>query len=395
MRFMKLSIGILLLAALVYVVVTALQSPAPDVEVASARLGPLAVHVSEEGRTRVRDRFVISAPITGRLIRTSVRPGDTVKRGATVMRMLPSPVDRRTLAQDRAKLDSVLAEKQAADARVGQALAALDQARRAHKRVDELSEQGIKAAQDREQIELDEAMREKELEAARYAAQAVAFEVEAVRASLLAAESATGDASASVTVVSPIGGTVLRVLEESERVVAAGTPLIEVGDPSRLEIVVDILSTDATRVRPGSPMRATPAAGLRELEARVRTVEPSAFTKVSPLGIEEQRVNVIGDFLKAPEGIGDGYRVDVDIEVWKSDRVLKVPGSALFRVGSDWALFVVQQDVAIRKIVKTGHHGTSEVEVVEGLQEGDVVIVHPGDQVHDGGAVNVRTRLPD
>jgi HlyD family secretion protein len=190
--------------------------------------------------------------------------------------------------------------------------------------------------------------------------------------------------SACFHVLSPINGRVLRVLEESQRIVPAGLPLLVVGDPSRLEIVVDVLSTDAVRIRPGATLFVEDWGGEQALEARVRRVEPSGFTKTSALGVEEQRVNVIADLLEPAPGLGDGYRVEARIVVWEADNVLRVPASALFRQGQRWSVFVLDAGRARLRAVDVGERGTLQVQVLGGLSEGERVVVHPSDRVADG-----------
>lgn len=236
----------------------------------------------------------------------------------------------------------------------------------------------------REQAELSEETLARDLESARFAARAAIFDVEAARAALLSAGAdRRNGAAAQVVVRAPVAGRVLRVHQESERSVAAGTPLLEIGDPASLEIVLDLLSEDAVKVRPGAPALVDGGDG-RQLPARIRTVEPSAFTKISALGVEEQRVNVIADFSEPPGRLGDGYRVEASIMVWEGKDVLKVPGSALFRRGSAWSVFVVEGGRARGQDVKVGHRNATEAEILKDLQPGAVVILHPNDRIGDG-----------
>jgi HlyD family secretion protein len=218
------------------------------------------------------------------------------------------------------------------------------------------------------------------LQAAQSRAAAAAHQVEQARAALLAA----GPGS-TLALRSPVCGRILAVPERSERVVVAGTPLVEVGDCSQLEIIVDILTTDAAAVRLGALMLVEPwSDGRPALEARVRRVEPAAFTKISALGVEEQRVNVIADFVTRPDGLGDGFRLEARIVVWEGADVLKVPSSALFRAGEQWAVFVVVDGRARLRTVDMGHRNPSEAEITDGLAAGDVVVRHPSDRVADG-----------
>ena len=192
------------------------------------------------------------------------------------------------------------------------------------------------------------------------------------------------DGAPCIDVRSPVAGHVLRVHEESERIVAAGTPLLEVGDPGDIEVVVDVLSADAVRIRPGAPVAIEDWGGEQPLEARVRLVEPSGFTKVSALGVEEQRVNVVADFVDGPGALGDGYRVEARVVVWEAPDVVRVPGSALFRRGDAWHVFVVERGTARLRRVEVGHRGSFEAELLAGLEPGERVVLHPSDRVQDG-----------
>lgn len=382
--------GAVVVALLVFVL-----RPAPvRVAVAPVQRGRLQVTVEEQGRTRVRDRFVVAAPIAGRVARLAFDAGDSVAQGAVVARMNPLPLDRRAHAEATARLAAAEAQQRAADAQVAEASAALEQARRTGARARHLGKAGTIAAEERELAELAETAREKELDAATFAARAAAFNVEAARAALLAPGGETHQEfvgaceaqqdGACIELRSPVTGQVLRIPEKSERVVAAGTPLLELGDASSLEVVVDVLSADAVKVTPGALMLLEDWGGDAPLQARVRLVEPSAFVKLSALGVEEQRVNVIGDFVASPVPLADGYRVEARIVVWERDGVVKIPSSALFRRGSEWNVFVVDGGRARRRAVHIGQRGTTEVEVLGGLEEDTPVVLHPSDQVDDG-----------
>lgn len=387
-------LGVAAAAACVAVLLLVLLRPRPvRVDVAPVQRGALQVTVDEEGYTRVRDRFVITAPIAGRVARLTLDAGDPVERGTVVARMQPLPLDPRSRAEATARLEAAVAQQRAADAQVEQARAALEQAQRTGARARHLGTRGTIAAEERELAELAETARQKELEAAIFAARAAAFNVEAARAALMA----PGDRSSQELVAaceaeegtclelrSPVGGQVLRVPEKSERVVAAGTPLLELGDAGALEIVVDVLSADAAQVKPGALMLIEDWGGVQSLRARVRLVEPSGFMKLSALGVEEQRVNVIADFETTPVPVADGYRVEARIVVWEAADVMKVPTSALFRRDGAWCVFVVDGGRARRRAIEIGQRGALEAQVLQGLDAGARVIVHPSDQVEDG-----------
>lgn len=385
-----IALGVLAAAAAYW-----LLRPAPiAVDVAAVRRDALRVTVDEEGETRVRQRYLVAAPTSGRLRRIEVDEGQTVARDAVVARIEPAPLDPRDLAAARARLEAADATEHAANASVRRAEAALAQAKRDAARAEDLHRAGTLSTDAHEKAKLAEISAMQESEAARFAADAAVHEVEAARAALLATSApapsdprAPDEACAGgpcVAARAPVSGQVLRIFEESERIVAAGTPLVEIGDPASLEIVVDILSTDAVRVTPGARVVIEDWGGAGALDASVRQVEPSAFTKVSALGVEEQRVNVIAD-LRAPEPrLGDRYRVEARIVIWEGADVLQVPASALFRHGPAWAVFVVEGGAARLREVEVGHQAAFDAEIVRGLDVGERVILHPSDRVHDG-----------
>lgn len=363
------------------------------VEVAAVSRGPMEVTIDEEGETRIEPRYVAAAPISGRLLVIELQEGDPVTLGEPVATLFPSPLDPRSREQAEAALRAAQASKAEADARVAEAEAAWAKARQTLARMQEVATAGGISPEELDHHRTEAEIRHKSLEAARFRAEAARCQMEGARAALLA----TGAAGAAgevrgIEVRSPVDGRVLRVFEESERVVAAGTPLLELGNPEDLEIVVDVLSTDAVSIEPGAPMLLD-AGGGHVLEGRVRRVEPAAFTQVSPLGVEEQRVNVIGELTGSERtaALGDRYRVEARIVQWRTDDALKVPVGALFRpVASPkagWTVFVVDDGRARLRAVAVGHRNPAEAEVLEGLAEGERVILYPGDRVEEGARV--------
>ncbi|MEQ9569704.1 MAG: HlyD family efflux transporter periplasmic adaptor subunit, partial [Longimicrobiales bacterium] len=300
------------------------------VDVAEARVDTLSVAVREEGRTRARELFTVAAPVTGRLSRPSVDEGDRVERGAVLATLSQAPDDPRVQAALQAQVTAAEARVEQAGAEVDEAERVLTQARREAERRRPLAEMGALSRETMERFEEAVEQAGKRVAAARAARMAADAELERARAQRIGS-GVDEDAARTVEVRAPLSGTVLRVLEESERVVVAGTPLFEMADPGGLQIVVDVLTEDAVRVAPGNPVRVTGWGGERTLHGSVLYVEPAAFTEVSTLGVEEQRVNVIGLLDDPPEGLGVGYRVDVAIVVWQGRDVLTVPSSALFR----------------------------------------------------------------
>jgi HlyD family secretion protein len=357
------------------------------VETAVVRVGTLAVTVDEDGRTRVKDRYMVSAPLAGSIARIGLRPGDSVHQGEILARLVPlAPplLDPRSRAEARAKVA-------AAQAVLSQATTAVERARAAHafalrdaERQRVLLSRGAAAPQTAEQAELAERMRREELASAEFGRRVAASELRLAEAALARLGTRSTEEFA---VRAPVQGLVLRVLQESEGVVQPGTPLIEIGDPAALEVVVDVLTTDAVGIRPGAPVRIERWGGDSTLGGHVHRVEPSAFTRLSALGVEEQRVNVVVHLEGAPAGyaaLGDGYRVEVAIMVWEGvDRVI-VPGGGVHRQGDGWAAFVVEEGRARLRAVRIGRRNGSEAEIVHGLRAGERVVLYPTDNVLEG-----------
>jgi HlyD family secretion protein len=382
------------LAAIVTLLAVALWPRPAIVDVATATRGPLAVTVDEEGVTRVRERFIVSSPVAGRVLRIELDPGDAVKRGQPValVRAEAAPLlDERNRAEAEAAVESARAALGRARAEERRARAAVAQLHRELARVRELADSRIVSPQELDAKEAELKVAEESVNAATFAVQAAAFDVQRAQARLIPTD--TQVRGRVVTVSSPVDGVVLKRIRESESMVPAGDPLLEIGDPRRLEIVSDLLSTDAVRVKPGSRAIIEKWGGDDSLHATLRRVEPSGFTKISALGVEEQRVNVILDFddpSAACAALGDAYRVEVRIVVWESQDVLKVPTSALFRQGQQWAVYRVVQDHAQRTRVEVSHQAGQEAEIATGVAVGDRVIVHPGDTLKDGAGVRPR-----
>lgn len=383
----------ILLIAVVVVAVAAVAAfalmPTPvAVDVARVSRGPLVVTIDEDGRTRAMDRHTVSAPLAGNLLRIERQSGDRVRATDVVARLLPvtSPLlDDRSRAQTEARLRSATAARAQAESSIERARLALDLARRETARQRLLAARHTIAERVVELALFEERSREADLSAARSAARVAASDVDMVRASLGSIGSRATPTPIDVT--SPIDGVVFRVIATSAGVVPAGAPLLEVGDPERLEIVTDLLTSDAVSVRPGARVIVAGWGGERTLRGSVRRVEPSAVTRLSVLGVEEQRVDAVVDLLDPPAeraALGDGYRVSVRIVVWERSDVLRVPFDAPFRCDGGHCVLVVQGERAQRRRVRIGHRADAMVEVVAGLREGDTVVVHPGDRVADG-----------
>lgn len=371
------------LAAAGFLAYTLRPTPVP-VEVAAVERGPLRVTIDEEGRTRVRDRYVVVAPAAGRVARIALEEGAPVTRGMVVARLSAAPLDPRGREQANARLRGAEDAEQAAAAAVSEARAALDQSSRTRARAESLFARNLLSLEQREEAALAETTAVRRYQAADFTAQAAAHDVEQARAALMGA-------GGVLPLVSPVRGRVLRIPEKSERVVAAGTPLLELGDPTRLEIVVDLLSEDAVKVHPGDRMLVGDWGGDRPLEAHVRLIEPSGFTKVSALGVEEQRVHVVADLDETPPQLGDGYRVETQVVLWEGT-ALKVPASALFQDGDQWRVFVARDGRVRSRVVQIGHRNPFEVQITGGVVAGDLVVRHPTDKLADGVRVATRSR---
>lgn len=359
-----------------------------SVEIAVAERGPLQVTVDEDGITRVRHHVEISAPVAGRLQEGLVEAGDTVVRGQVVARLLPAPLDARQREQAQAALQSARALRDEADARLAQARVTLGDAERSLERAGRLAQAGAISPRELESATDRVRLAERDLEAARARLAAATQDVRAAQTALVGADPARG--APPIPLRTSIAGRVLRVFEEHDRVVPAGTPLLEIGDPSRVEVIVDVLSSDAVGIRPGARVRVRVPQG-RELRGHVTRVEPAAFVKLSPLGVEERRVNVIVELLEPAVGLGHQFEVDVSIVLWEDESVLRVPSTSLVPTDSTWAVFVVEEGRARLRQVEIGHRGAQQVEVVSGLSDGARVVRHPDERIRDGVRIDART----
>ncbi len=367
-------------------VVRALQPTPVPVEVAPVARGPMRVTVDEEARTRVRNRYVVSAPVAGRVERLDVVEGDSVSAEQVVARIFAQALDPRQREAAAARLAAARDAARAADAARAQARTALDDATRRRDRIVTLARAGGISPEERDQSEAEVVLRSHDLESANFLAQSAAHQVEEARAALAAG---TGTSSESVALHAPVAGRVLSVPERSERVTMAGEPLLVIGNPRDLEIVADVLSTDAVKLEPGDTVLVDEWGGDRALRGVVRLIEPSGFTKVSALGVEEQRVHVIADLVDPPGPLGDGYRAEVRIVIWGVADALRVPTSALFRQGDAWAVFVVDGKRVHVRTVEVGHRNPFDAEVAGGLREGERVVLHPTDQLREGVRVAI------
>jgi HlyD family secretion protein len=409
--------------------------PAPvEADLAKVTQGLIRETVDQDGKTRIRERYTVSAPLAGRLLRITLDPGDEVVAGKTILASIeprdPELLDARAVLQAEANVRAAESKLKRMTPMLEEAVAAQEFAESELTRVRN-ARQSTSGAVTESQVDsalMEYRMRSALVRSARHAEEIAQFELDQARAALLrsrpqvgsgnvdppAEDSAAEEAlpaledlsvpeapassgenggSYHFTIPSPINGRVLRVLQESGGVVTPGTNLLEVGDPSDLEVEIDVLSREAVKIKADAPVLLEHWGGSEVLHGRVRLVEPSAFTKISTLGVEEQRVNVIVDLMDPPqqrEALGDGFRVEARIVVAQAADVLKVPTSALYRVGDKWAAFHVKDGVAHETIVTLGLQNGLEAEVREGLAEGDLVVTHPGDNILDGVKVAPR-----
>ncbi len=398
-RFLTRVLFLLLLAAIVGAFVYAFRPQPVGVDFDQVVRGPMQVTIDEEGETRIRDRFVVSAPLAGRILRINLEPGDTVAAGrtpvATFLPTGPAFLDVRSQTEAEARV-------RAAEAAVDRVTANLDRVREERdfaesqlERYRELLEEGLISRESFDTAEFEARRQREAYDTAELEIRDAERAVEVAQASLVGAveDISSSETGEPITIRSPINGVVLRRLRESEAVVPSGEPLVEIGDTSQIEIVSDLLSADAVQIGNGDRVLIEQWGGGMTLEGRVRLVEPSGFTKLSALGVEEQRVNVIIDFDDQEEAagyLGDGYRVEVRIVVWETTNALKVPTSSLFRTGEDWSVFSVAEGMAVLRPVELGRRNGLEAEVVSGLSESDLVVVHPSDDVVEGVEIVAR-----
>ncbi|MGQ0633781.1 MAG: efflux RND transporter periplasmic adaptor subunit [Planctomycetaceae bacterium] len=403
-RWFKRLLMVVLGGGLVAGIVYAFLPQPIVVDIDTVSRGTLQIAVEEDGKTRLKDRYTISAPLAGKLQRIRFKAGDIVPKGQPVAIIEPTDpalLDPRAQAQAEARVKAAQAALEKAGSNLEWARAALDLAETEHARALDLHQKNALAKTELDVKLMQKRTRVEEYRAARFAEEMARFEVELARAALLRTRGrgSEADLDSQFPIPAPPWSNsgrllhVLRVSQESETVVQPGTALLELGDPSDLEIEIDVLSSDAVKIRPGAKVILEQWGGDEPLLGRVRLVEPSGFTKISALGVEEQRVNVIVDFPsrdEIPATLGDGFRVEAKIVIWENDDVLRVPTSALFRQGERWALFRIVEGRAQRHRVTIGKRSGLYAEVLAELTEGEEVIVHPNDRISDGAQVKAR-----
>ena len=379
----------------------AFQPKPLEAEFTAAERGSLRITLDEEGQTRVRERYVVSAPLAGRVLRIHHEPGDTVRAGSTVLaRFLPTNsafLDPRARKDAEARVSTHQASVKSARVDYDRAIAERDHAFSELDRSERLHGEGLLSDDRLEVARLRAETTEEDVRSAESSIAVAEAELARARTGLISASEPLAAEASVITLHSPISGVVLQRLRESESVVPSGEPLLEIADPEKLEIVSDMLSTDAVQIDEGDAVLIEQWGGDTTLRGTVRRVEPFGFTKISALGVEEQRVNVIVDFddvRAAWQELGDGYRVEIRVVIWDEDDVLKVQASSLFRVRDRWAVYTVDElsKVTLR-LVEVGRRNAREAQVVAGLEEGETVIAYPGDQIEEGVEVVARDAM--
>ncbi len=370
--------------------------PVP-VEAVAVKRAPMTVTIEEEGRTRVIDRFVISAPVDGVACRVQLDVGDPVEQGQTLLTISPLEsrvLDPRSRAEAEARVAGAAAALESARHTADSARATADFQALEVKRLQPLAGKGVVSREALDRAEMQLLTANAALRSASHGVDVARYELEAAQTALqYSAGTVTGDPAVRVPVRSPISGRILKLPRECEGPVRTGETLLEVGDPTQLEVEVDVLSADAVKITPGMPVLFERWGGEQALDGVVRVIEPVGFTKISALGVEEQRVLVIADFTSPPERwqrLGDGYRVEARFVLWQDDDVLQVPASSVFRYNAGWALFVVDGGRARRREVQLGQRNGLIAQILAGVEDGETVVNHPSDEVEDASRVTPR-----
>jgi HlyD family secretion protein len=386
-------------ALLLFALVSALRPKPTPVEVATVSTGPLTVSVLEEGKTRIRHRYMVSPPVTGLLNRVELRAGARIEAGKTVLATIaPQPssfLDPRAQAEAEARVKATEAARMQRETQIERARAALELAQKEFTRARELKNSGAISTKEWDSAENQVNILTRELNAAEFALRVAEFEYAQAQAALMQAQKPTPGKSEPMQIMAPVDGFVLNVFEENSRIMIAGTPIMEVGDPADMEAEIELLSSDAVGVQPGASVSIEQWGGDKPLRGKVTLVEPGGYTKISALGVEEQRVKVRVEFVDPlPPGkfLGDRYRVESRIITWHSDSVLQVPTGALFRRGGDWMTYLVEGGKARLTKVEILHNNGSAAEVIGGLTQGQTAIVHPPDAVTEGTGVAAQGR---
>ncbi len=384
-------------AALISFIVWGLWPKPIVIEAGVVAKSPLTVFVSEEGKTRVRNRYVVATTVAGKMRRIPLKPGDAVTAESTILTSIEPVVAPLLDPRARLQAEALVSMQEAAQKKAKESLdatrTALQRAESERSRIANVKSAGMISISDRERIEAEASIKAAEVRAMEFALQISDYELAQARAALMRP---TVDATGNVVEVkSPVSGVVLKVMQESETVVTPGMGLLEIGDPNDLEIEAEILSRDAVSIKVGDAVSIEQWGSAQSLKGRVRRVEPAAFTKISALGVEEQRVIVLIDLVDPPavaKSLGDRYRIEARIAIWQADDVLVVPASALFREGNTWKTYRFEQGKAHLTTIEVGHTDGRLSEVISGLKEGDRVLLHPPDSVKDQSTVTERAQ---
>jgi HlyD family secretion protein len=400
-RFFRLLKWLLVLGVCAGLAALAFMPKAVEIDAGQVVRGGMRLTVDDDGETRVRERYTLTAPLQGRLLRIALDPGDSVQKGdllATIEPAVPDLIDSRARARAEAAVKAAQASVASAQTQVRAREVEASQLEKAFARNKLLLEKGNVAESEFEKAESAYLAAKHARETAEAGVEIVEFELQQARTALMRFDTAASDGKEAgewdFKIHSPIDGKVLRVYEKSSRRVDAGTVLLEVGDPAKLEMRIDVLSEDAVKIEPGQTVLVEHWGGDTVLAGSVRRVEPSGYTKVSALGVDEQRVDVIADFQSpatpGAKALADGYRVEARIVVWEKADVLQVPTGALFRRGENWAVYRVEGEHARLATLELGRNNGEVAEVLSGLRQGDLVVLHPGDSIEEGTLVSQR-----
>ncbi len=377
------------IGAIVFLVVTAIlivvMRPSPlQVDSEFVFRGELIVTLDGEGSTRVRDSYTVASPVNGRVERIRLEEGEIVHKNSIVARVTSPPLNAREFDEAQARSRSAEALLEAVRAGERQVAIDLQQAERKFKRYSNLYHNGAVSSETYEDVRTAWQVLQKQYQAARLNVESARYDLDAVRSVINQSESGR-----SVELSAPDSGRVLRIFEKSERVVPAGTPLVEIGDSRNIEVVIDVLSADAVKVEHGMQVQVEEWGGGTVLSGKVRTVEPAAFTKISALGIEEKRVNIIVDLEDDEVKLGDNFRVQAKIILWRGKDILQVPVSSIFRGDEGWNAFRINGSRAEIVPITIGRRGAYYAEVLDGLEEGESVVIHPTNDLDNGMRVKV------
>ncbi len=367
------------------------------VETAEVKRATMRVLIKEEGKTRVINRFIVSAPVAGYALRIDLDVGESVKKGQKVTELEPLrsiALDPRSRAEAKARVSAAEAALNSAKENALAAKAGAELAKKEILRIRQLSNEGLVTQGKLDGAEAETRRTNAALRSSEFAVEVARYEMEAAHTALkYSASEDAGEVTDKVLIKAPVSGSVLKIQNKSEGVVREGQALMEIGDPKALEIEVDVLSADAVRIKPGMPVVFERWGGDEPLMGKVRVVEPAGFTKISALGVEEQRVLVISDIISPPDKwtqLGDSYRVEASFILWEDDNVLQIPTSALFRVKDGWAVFVIRNKKAKLIKVQTGFKNGLSAEILSGPSEKDMVITHPDSSIEDGTRVKLQ-----